>query len=98
MTDEKILTLHPDGKKGVNILKRRYDFIKDFILKTIENEKEISFKSLMELAYQDLEHKFDGKIAWYVVTVKLDLESRGIIERITKSSPQKLKLKQTNDG
>ena len=34
--EERILTLHPSGKKGVNILKRRYDLIKDFIIETIE--------------------------------------------------------------
>ena len=31
MEEEKILTLHPQGKKGVNILKRRYDVIKAYI-------------------------------------------------------------------
>ena len=30
--EEKILTLHPKGKKGVNILRRRYDVIKDYML------------------------------------------------------------------
>ncbi len=30
---------------------------------------------------------FDAKVRWYVVTVKLDLEARGIIERVPKSSP-----------
>jgi hypothetical protein len=34
MKEEKILTLHPDRKMGVNILKRRYDVIKDFIINT----------------------------------------------------------------
>jgi hypothetical protein len=29
--EEKILTLHPQGKKGVNILKRRYNQIKEAI-------------------------------------------------------------------
>jgi hypothetical protein len=32
MKEEKIMTRHPQGKKGVNILKRRYDTIKDFIV------------------------------------------------------------------
>lgn len=35
MTEEKIMTLHPQGKKGVNILKRRYETIKNFIIKFI---------------------------------------------------------------
>jgi SOS response regulatory protein OraA/RecX len=90
--DSKILTLHPQGKKGVNILKRRYDVIKDFILKTIEEHKEITYEKLDELAVKKLSSTFDGKVSWYIVTVKLDLEARGIIERIPKTSPHKLKM------
>ena len=44
MTEAKILTLHPDGKTGVNILKRRYDVISKFILKTIKQKKEITYQ------------------------------------------------------
>ena len=90
--DDKILTLHPDGKKGVNILRRRYDLIKDFILKTIKKEKEISYQDLNDLAESSLED-FDGSVPWYIVSVKLDLEARGIIERIPKTSPHRLRMK-----
>ena len=91
--EEKILTLHPQGKKGVNILKRRYDLIKSFIITTINENKEITFDELSELAEEKLSKTFDGKVLWYVVTVKLDLEARGEIERIPKTSPHKLRLK-----
>ncbi len=91
--EEKIMTLHPQGKKGVNILKRRYDQIKVFILKTIEEHKEISFEYLTNLAVDRLTNKFDGKVLWYLVTIKLDLEARQIIERIPKTSPHKLRMK-----
>ena len=40
LDQDRILTLHPQGKKGVNILKEKYDFIKDFILSTIEESEE----------------------------------------------------------
>ena len=93
MTEEKIMTLHPQGKKGVNILKRRYEFIKDFILTTIENQDEISFDELSDLAVKTLTASFDGKVLWYLVTVKLDLEARGLIERIPKTSPHQLRIK-----
>lgn len=93
MNEEKILTLHPSGKKGVNILKRRYDIIKDYIIKTIESRKEITFDELSDLAVEKLSDTFDGKVMWYIVTVKLDLEARNIIERIPKTSPHKLRLK-----
>jgi len=93
MPEEKIVTLHPSGKAGVNILLRRYNVIKDFILKTLENEREISFEDLTDKAVEKLADTFDGKVIWYMVTVKLDLEARQIIERIPKTSPHQLRLK-----
>ena len=35
MTETRILTKHPKGLKGVNILQRRYELIKEFILEKI---------------------------------------------------------------
>jgi len=93
MSDERIMTLHPQGKKGVNILKRKYDFIKDYILKTIKEHGEITYQSLDDMAREELRDSFDGKVGWYIVSVKLDLEARGVIERIPKTSPHKIRLK-----
>ena len=59
-TEEKILTLHPQGKTGVNILKRRYDFIKDFIVKTVEDYGKITYEKLNDLAVEELTANFDG--------------------------------------
>jgi len=93
LDNDKIMTLHPQGKKGVNILRRRYDTIKDFIIETIGKHKEISYEDLNDLAVEKLTESFDGKVVWYIVTVKLDLEARGVIERIPKTSPHKLRMK-----
>lgn len=92
MEEEKIMTLHPQGKKGVNILKRRYDVIKNYILETVKKEKIISYEELSDRAVKDLSDSFDGKVVWYIVSVKLDLEARKIIERIPKTSPHQLRL------
>lgn len=86
------MTLHPQGKTGVNILKRKYDIIREFILNTIKEHGEMSYQNLDKLAVQKLKDTFDGKVGWYVVSVKLDLEARKIIERIPNTSPHKLKL------
>lgn len=93
MEEKRILTLHPSGKKGVNIHQHKYDVIKDFILQIIREQKEITYEDVNDLAVKQLSASFDGKVPWYVVTVKLDLEARGIIERIPKTSPHKLRLK-----
>ncbi len=91
-SEEKIMTLHPDGKQGVNILIRGYNVIRDFIVDTLKNDPVISFKDLTNLAEHKLAGSFDGSIIWYMVTVKLDLEARGIIERIPGSGSQKVRL------
>jgi len=91
--EERIMTLHPAGKKGVHILKQKYDVVKDFLLSQIEKYGEITYQLLSEIAEDELGPTFDGKVVWYVVSVKLDLEARGIIERIPKTSPHKLRLK-----
>ena len=91
--EEKIMTLHPQGKAGVNILKRRYDFIKDFIVATVSEKEPITFERLGDMAIEELTDKFDGKVLWYIVTVKLDLEARNVIERIPKTSPHQLRMK-----
>ncbi|GJQ61362.1 MAG: hypothetical protein SCALA702_04150 [Melioribacteraceae bacterium] len=90
--DERILTLHPQGKKGVNILLDKYTFIKQFILEKISEHGEITFEKLTDLAIDELTSNFGGKVVWYMVTVKLDLEARNIIERIPKTSPHKLRM------
>jgi hypothetical protein len=87
------ISSHPEGKKGVNILKRRYQQIKDTLIKILQEQGEMEFKKLNGLAVEELAGKFDGEITWYVVSVKLDLEARGLIERVPNTSPHKLKLK-----
>ncbi len=91
--EDKILTLHPAGKKGTNISLVKYNLIKDAILEVIKKEGEISYEDLSDQLVDEMQATFDGKVVWYVVTVKLDLEARGIIERIPKTSPHRLRLK-----
>lgn len=96
MTENQILTMHPKGLKGVNILKSRYNLIKDFILKKVELHKEISYQKSSSLAVDELSSSFESKVVWYIVAVKLDLEARNIIERIPKTSPHQLRMKESN--
>ena len=89
--EEKILTRHPEGKKGVNISKAKYDLIHRAIVGTLESGP-LPFSQLADRIEADLGNDFDGSVPWYVVTVKLDMEARGVIERIPKTSPQQLRL------
>jgi len=93
MAEERILTLHPNGKKGTNILKWKYNAIKTQLLAIIEEHGDIAFEDLADQMMKNMQDTFDGKVIWYTVSVKLDLEARQIIERIPKTSPHRLRLK-----
>lgn len=90
---EKFLTLHPEGKQGTNIDKKKYEMVKDAILEVITHNQPIAFQELLQKVGRRLPH-FDGSINWYTISVKLDLEARGLIERIPQQTPQQLRLKQ----
>lgn len=88
---EKIMTLHPEGKQGVNIDMKKYEAVKAAILESIEANGTILFKDLSAAVEARLPADWEGSIGWYTTTVKLDLEARGIIERIPKRSPQEIR-------
>lgn len=88
--EEQIQLLHPEGKQGAKILKRRYDAIRRAILDEVEASGEISFMDLTERAPKRLSH-FDGKTTWYITAVKLDLEARGELERFEQSGRQHIR-------
>ena len=90
--NEKIMTLHPDGKQGVNIDKIKYDTVRQEIETVLHAQPGSSFSELTDTVGQRIGDSFDGSVGWYVTTVKLDLEARGVLERIDGRSPQRLRL------
>ena len=91
--EETILTLHPRGKKGVNILRRRYDLAAAAVLDTLREHGEMGAMELYEAAARRLEGRLDGKPMWYAVSVKLDLEAKGVLETRKQGGVQKVFLK-----
>ena len=90
---ERIMTLHPEpGKSGVNVSRKKYDAIRAAILESIRDHGGITFKDLTQDVRGKLESSFEGSISWYVTTVKLDLEARGLIERVPRSRPQRPRM------
>jgi len=90
---EKILTLHPQGKHGVNIDKARYDAFRAAILAVLDEQGEIGFGGLVDAVAARMGPQFDGSPAWFTVSVKLDLEARGEIERVPGAKPQRIRRK-----
>jgi hypothetical protein len=89
---DTIRTLHPDKKQGVKISKEKYEIIRKAILCVLQTQKEITFMNLSRAVEKEVNGNFEGSITWYVTTVKLDLEARGQVKRVTNSRPQLVKL------
>ena len=93
MTNEKIMTLHPHpDKAGVNISKIKYDQMRAAIEKLLTENGPMSYGEMTPLLADHFNGRFDGSINWYAVSVKLDLEARGVIERIPKTRPEQIRL------
>ena len=85
--EDRILTLHPLGKQGVNISKEKYDTMREAIITCLSRSGELTFSQLANVVEEALEENFEGSIRWYFTTVKLDLEARKIIERTSSKPP-----------
>ena len=88
---DRIKTQHPQGKQGVNIEKSKYGQVKAAILDSLQG-KELTHTDLSNEVSELLRGSFDGSIAWYTETVKLDLEARHLIERDTTMSPARYRI------
>lgn len=90
-SDERILTLHPDGKKGVKIPLSRYNKMYDTLLGIFAEQPEITYKEMSRLTEERLKGILDGSILWLMETVKLDMLARGIIRKVSEN-PVKLQI------
>ncbi len=94
MAEAKVACRTPNpGKPGMtNIPKWKFDCIRAAILDTLA-EGDTAWSDLTEAVRARLsedELARMGKLRWFVVTVKLELEVRGEIARIPGRSPQML--------
>lgn len=91
----KVTTLHPAGKNGVRIDGARYDTMRQALLAEIPRRADgVAFGALADLVRPHLDPDAfdeDTSVQWYVVTVKQDLEARGLVEQVPKASPQRLR-------
>jgi hypothetical protein len=95
---ERIKTLHPEGKKGVSIELRKYETIKQAILESFKRRDVIPLTDLFTVVEENLSEPFEGSVGWYTMSVKLDLEARGVLERVPKRTPQELRLAKEKTG
>ena len=96
MKTERVPCLHPDpGKKGTRIERWKYELLHAALLEAIPlSEEGIPFKELtarLEEVHSEEKLQRLGSLMWYLVTVKLDMEARGEIERVPAKRPQHIR-------
>jgi hypothetical protein len=92
----KVQTKHPQpGKLAPRISRIKYDAIRDAILRVVPRHSDgIPFQDVPDLVQRVLPRRVKerfGSITWYTVTVKLDLEARGVLERVPGARPQRIR-------
>ncbi len=93
MKAAQIQTLHPiAGKTNKKIALEKYETIRDQLILILQIS-EPTHTELMENLYQRVKDYFVGGVQWYGETVKLDLEARGLVERIG-NKPERYRLRQ----
>jgi hypothetical protein len=91
MPDAKVVTRHPLGKTNKPVGKENYELFKQAIVSALKS-RDLTHTELVAHVEKSIRDKSSGSVSWHVMTVKLDLEARNIIER-TSSKPQRYRLK-----
>lgn len=89
--EERIQVKHPQGKRGVNIPRNKYEAMKAAVVGSLKG-RELTQTELTRAVETRLGSKFEGSIPWYMEWVKLDLEARHIVERVRGEKAERYRL------
>ena len=97
MTKEMFEALHPDpSKQGTRVTKATYEAYKTALLNIIpESTEGVAFSDLSKAVQPHVPEDIleSTSAGWWTTTVKLDLEARGLIERVPKTGKQFVRKK-----
>jgi hypothetical protein len=95
-TSEKVECLNPNTGGNMNIDKRTYDLFSKAIYHTLKKNQPLTYTQIVEGiedCFKQQKTKFDGSVSWYAVTVKHDMNARGVIEVFTEKGRKLHRLK-----
>ncbi|MDB5227019.1 MAG: hypothetical protein JWN78_1212 [Bacteroidota bacterium] len=93
---ERIQLKHPAGKKAVTMDPAKCDVLKKSLLNHLKSKGESTHKEILQAINSDFKKnktKFEGSVEWHMEWVKLDLEAKKEIKRVTDSSPIRFDIK-----
>jgi hypothetical protein len=86
VTAKNITTTHPETKREMKMSAAIYEPVKAAILQSLKRSKGKTFTELTDDIVKIIRKKmpgFKGSIPWYTITVRLDMETKGIVEAFT---------------
>lgn len=92
----KIIVSHPVSKRERKIDQSIYDPVSAAIIKSLSGSKGKTFTELTDDVVRIIRKKlpaFTGSIPWYTISIRLDLESRGIVETFEEKGRKLNRLK-----
>ena len=93
---KKILMTHPRTRRQMKIDETIYKQISTAILQSLKRSKGKTFSELSEDVKNIVEKKFGsfkGAVPWYTISVRLNMETSGIIETFTEKGRKLNRLK-----
>ena len=87
---DRVLVLHPSRDSTLRLRRDRYTIAREVILEALRQRGPLTLEALVDAAAGRIDPGL-CTVQWYVRTVKLDLEARGVLSRIA-SRPHRVCL------
>ena len=93
---KKIVVTHPVTGTERKFDAAIYEPVKAAIIQSLKGSKGKTFTELTDDVVKIIKKKmpgFKGSIPWYTISIRLDLETRGIVETVTEKGKKMNRLK-----
>ncbi len=95
-TATKVVVTHPRTKTAKKFDAGIYEPVKSAIVASLKGSKGKTFTDLSDDVVKIMRKKmptFKGSVPWYTISVRLDLETRGIVETFVEKGKKLSRLK-----
>jgi hypothetical protein len=92
----KTVTTHPETKRQMKVDAAIYEPVKAAILQSLKGSNGKTFRELSDDVVKIIRKKMPGfkrSIPWYTISIRLDLETRGIVETFVEKGKKLNRLK-----